>query len=115
MRLDHVQLAIEKGSEEAHRAFWVGCLGFEEEAKPEALAARGGLWVRQGDLQVHLGVEEPHRPALKAHPAFAVADISALAERLEGYQVNWDDAIPGLRRFFTSDPSGNRIEFLEEQ
>ncbi|MFQ6546424.1 VOC family protein [Aestuariibius sp. 2305UL40-4] len=115
MRLDHVQLAIEAGSEDAHRAFWVGCLGFEEEAKPQALAARGGLWVRHGDVRVHLGVEDLHRPALKAHPAFAIADIEALAERLEAYPVDWDDAIPGLRRFFTADPSGNRIEILEER
>jgi len=24
----------------------------------------------------------------------------------------WDDAILGLRRFFASDPFGNRLEFL---
>jgi len=29
-----------------------------------------------------------------------------------GAAVAWDDRIPGRRRFFTSDPWGNRIELL---
>ena len=37
------------------------------------------------------------------------------AERLEeaGYPVQWDDLIPGRRRFYTADPFGNRLELLE--
>jgi hypothetical protein len=31
-----------------------------------------------------------------------------------GHEVVWDDAIPGLRRFYASDPVGNRIEFLQD-
>jgi hypothetical protein len=27
--------------------------------------------------------------------------------------VNWDDDLPGHRRFFRHDPVGNRLEFLE--
>jgi hypothetical protein len=26
--------------------------------------------------------------------------------------VQWDDAIPGTRRFYTTDPWGNRIELV---
>jgi hypothetical protein len=26
--------------------------------------------------------------------------------------VTWDDAIPGLRRFYAEDPFGNRVELL---
>jgi hypothetical protein len=26
--------------------------------------------------------------------------------------VQWDDAIPGTRRFYTADPWGNRIELV---
>ena len=38
------------------------------------------------------------------------------ANRLEaaGAPVEWDDRYPGLRRFFTADPFGNRIEILSE-
>jgi len=27
--------------------------------------------------------------------------------------VEWDESIPGVRRFFTFDPWGNRVELLE--
>ena len=30
-----------------------------------------------------------------------------------GAPVTWDDKIPGLRRFHTSDPVGNRLEFQQ--
>ena len=52
----------------------------------------------------------------KAHPAFCVQDIDALARRLEeaAFPAVWDDALPDRRRFYTSDPFGNRIEFIRE-
>ena len=114
MRLDHVQLAIPPGSEAQCRAFYVGALGWTEVPKPAVLAARGGLWLQVGTHQVHLGVEQDFRPARKAHPAFAVDDLDALAKRLEvaGVAVTYDDAIPGVNRFYIADPVGNRIEFL---
>ena len=117
MRLDHVQLAIPAGAEEACRAFYCDVLGWTEVAKPLALQqARGGLWLEAGDGQLHLGVEEDFRPARKAHPAFAVADLEGLADRLRlaGSPVSFDDAIPGLRRFYTEDAVGNRLEFVDD-
>ena len=114
MRLHHVQLAIPAGSEAEHRAFWT-LLGLRERPKPRALAARGGLWLVGGTAEIHLGVEEPHVPARKAHPALAVPNLDRVAERLDaaGHAPLWDDGIPGLRRFYVQDPSGNRIEILE--
>lgn len=115
--LHHVQLAIPAGSEEECRAFWGGVLGLEELAKPPVLAARGGCWFRGGELEVHLGVEDPFAPAAKAHPGILVAGIDALAERLEshGVDVRWDDDFPGMRRFYAADPFGNRLEFLQRR
>ena len=54
-------------------------------------------------------------PALKAHPGLAVDDVDALAAAVEasGAPVRWDDALPGLRRFHTGDPVGNRLEFQQ--
>jgi len=51
----------------------------------------------------------------KAHPAFAVAQITLLADILKAndHAVLWDTSIPERRRFFTTDPVGNRIEFME--
>lgn len=113
-RLDHVQLAMPAGQEDAARAFFGGLLGMEEEAKPESLASRGGCWFRAGAVALHLGVEADFRPQRKAHPALGVADLDALAQRLQaaGHEVLWDDAIPGVRRFYAADPFGNRIEFV---
>jgi len=112
--LDHVQLACPAGSEDALRSFYVGLLGMTEVPKPPALAARGGAWFRAGSAEVHLGVEEPFRPALKAHPGLVVDDVDALARRLSdaGHDVRWDDAVPARRRFHTDDTVGNRVELL---
>ena len=111
---DHVQVAIPAGSEDAARSFYGALLGLEELTKPAALAGRGGCWFASGSAVLHLGVEEPFRPAGKAHPAFMVTDPDAVAAGLdaEGYPVHWADEIPGVRRFHTSDPFGNRIEFI---
>lgn len=85
-------------------------------AKPAQLAARGGCWFVCGESALHLGVESDFTPARKAHPAFLVSGLSALAARLAslGYPVTEDLPLEGYRRFYTADPFGNRIEFLEE-
>ncbi|HEX4296452.1 MAG TPA: glyoxalase, partial [Devosia sp.] len=76
----------------------------------------GGLWLRSGEDELHLGVEDDFRPARKAHPAFVVADLDAVARRLTaaGAEPAFDDAIAGVRRFYVADAVGNRLEFMEE-
>lgn len=110
VELDHVQVAAPPGCEAAARAFYGELLGLEEVEKPASLKGRGGVWFQQ----LHVGVEEDFRPARKAHPALRVSDIDALATRLTtaGKRIEWDDALPGIRRFYTSDPWGNRVELL---
>lgn len=116
MRLHHVQVSCPAGGEDAARRFYGELLGLPEVAKPPALAARGGCWFRGPEVEVHVGVEAPFRPARKAHPAFVVRreELDALADRLAdaGYPVDWDDDLPGYRRFYTADGSGNRVELL---
>jgi hypothetical protein len=92
-------------------------LGLEELEKPEPLRSRGGAWFALGDgRQLHVGVEEPFFPAGKAHPAFRLptGELDELAERLEaaGKRLEWDDSLPGVRRFYTADPWGNRLELV---
>ena len=114
--LDHVQMVAPPGCETHARRFFGDLLGLLEIEKPEALTGRGGVWFRVGAQQLHVGIEQDFTPARKAHPALHVeaAALDSLAERLEdaGATVAWDAAIPGIRRFYTEDPWGNRIELL---
>ena len=114
--LDHVQLAMPRGREDAARSFYTGLLDMTELAKPPALAARGGCWFASGAAVLHLGVEEPFAPARKAHPALLTDDLDGLSASLSGAGyacVQADGEIPGVRRFHTRDPFGNRVEFQQ--
>lgn len=115
MHLHHVQVSGPAGCEDDMRAFYGGVLGMVEVDKPEALRARGGAWFRAGTAELHVGIEDEFTPARKAHPGIAVADIEKLAEVVgrAGAPVAWDENIPGLRRFHTTDPVGNRLEFQQ--
>ena len=120
MRLHHVQVAIPAGGEELARRFYVEGLGLAEVEKPERLRTRGGLWVRSPEgAEVHLGVEEPFRPARKAHPALVLDDVTALdaaAQRLAGLGFEVDHGergtFPGHLRCHAFDGHGNRVELL---
>ncbi|MFJ9410623.1 VOC family protein [Streptomyces sp. NPDC101393] len=113
--LDHIQLAAPPGTEDALRAYYVGVLGMTETLKPAPLAARGGCWFEAGTAHLHLGTDPAHHPSAKAHPGLSVTSIDALAARLTaaGAPVTWDHDLPGRRRFYSTDPAGNRLEFLE--
>jgi catechol 2,3-dioxygenase-like lactoylglutathione lyase family enzyme len=112
--IDHVQLAIPAGGEERARAFYGDLLGLPETPKPAELAARGGAWFESAAIRVHLGVEEPFHAARKAHVAFRVDDVAALAARARtaGFEVIEDARVPDVERVFIFDPFGNRLEFL---
>lgn len=125
MKLHHVQVACPPGGEDAARAFYVAGLGLVEEAKPEPLRGRGGLWLRHRDsagavvAELHVGVEEPFAPARKAHPALlleSVAALDAVAGRLTalGFPVEAGErhTFPGYERLHTADAHGNRVELL---
>ncbi|MFE7763153.1 glyoxalase [Streptomyces sp. NPDC057438] len=113
--VDHVLLAAPPGAEDRLRAYYVGVLGMTEIPKPPALAVRGGCWFGAGAAILHLGVEPGFRPPRKAHPGLRVRGIDAYAARLAGHGVPviWDEELPGHRRFYSEDPVGNRLEFLE--
>ena len=113
--IDHIQLAAPKGSEETARKFFKNILGFDEVEKPEELKKRGGVWFEFGNYQIHIGIEEPFYPAKKAHPAFEIENIEELKKHLvtNSIDVIEDDKLPGAKRFYISDPFGNRMELLE--
>lgn len=113
--IEHIQLAMPAGEEEAARGFYAGVLGLTEVPKPPELAKRGGAWFENGSVRVHLGVEESFHPAKKAHPAFLVDDLDLLVTQLNeaGVANEWDTKLPGFRRTYISDPFGNRIELMQ--
>jgi catechol 2,3-dioxygenase-like lactoylglutathione lyase family enzyme len=70
LRLHHAQITIPLGAEDQARAFYCQVLGMEEIAKPQSLRSRGGLWLKLGDIQIHVGTEPGvDRYATKAHLA----------------------------------------------
>ncbi|SCF31997.1 Catechol 2,3-dioxygenase [Micromonospora marina] len=116
MMIHHVLLACPRSSEDVSRSFCTGLLGFTEKPNPRpsppaAVAGSPGMtpnctWASRTTSA---------RPARKAHPALLRPDLDELAARLDaaGHTVTWgDDEIPGMRRFHTYDPHGNRLEFL---
>jgi predicted enzyme related to lactoylglutathione lyase len=103
------------GGEEQAVAFYEGVLGIPRVPKPAQLAARGGCWFESGALKVHLGVEADFRPATKAHPAFIVDDLAALARTISeaGGAVVEGEPLDGYVRAHVQDPFGNRIELMQ--
>jgi catechol 2,3-dioxygenase-like lactoylglutathione lyase family enzyme len=114
--VDHVQITIPPGAEEAARAFYCGLLGLPEVGKPASLRGRGGLWLQVGDRQVHLGVEDGvNRRATRAHVAYVVSDLEHWRAILSARGIEILDGvpIPGCERFEFRDPFGNRVEFMQ--
>jgi catechol 2,3-dioxygenase-like lactoylglutathione lyase family enzyme len=113
---DHVQLLMPTGGEAAARRFYGELLGLREVAKPEELAPRGGCWfVGVGGTAIHLSVDQRFIAAHKAHPGLIVVDLEAARRSLlkGGARIVEDDSGLGVRRCYTEDPFGNRIELIE--
>jgi catechol 2,3-dioxygenase-like lactoylglutathione lyase family enzyme len=115
LALDHVQVAITPGGEDAARRFYSAVLGMPEVPKPATLAGRGGVWFACGAQQLHCGVEETVAPS-RRHPALRTDDLDTIRARLEaaGFPIRTDAELPGYRRFYTEDPFGNRIECIQK-
>ena len=112
----HVQLAIPPDGEDRARKFYGELLGLRELPKPESLRARGGAWFECGMQEIHCGLEEPIAPS-RRHPAFLVSGLEELRARLEaaGTATQDERQLPGFRRFYATDPFGNRLEFMERE
>ena len=116
--IHHLQLCAPPDCENAARTFYGELLGLREIEKPPELKRRGGVWFELEDgRQIHIGVEQDFIAARRAHPAFVVVNLDTLRARIEhaGYKTTSDDLFIGYRRFYTNDPFGNRIEFVEPQ
>ncbi len=113
--VDHVQLSMRADDTDAMRDFYLDVLAMIEVEKPHALKARGGFWVKAGMMNIHFGVDDSFVAQKKPHIALGTDDLDNLAARFEqrNLAVTWDTKIPDIRRFFSVDPAGNRIELME--
>ena len=116
VQLDHIQLAMPEGGEDAARRFYRNLLGLREVEKPDNLKRRGGCWFEKGSIKLHLGIEAGFQPARKAHPAFLVSDLPSLVGKLAkaGATARRDEPFEGYDRVYFDDPFGNRIELMEK-
>ncbi len=113
--IHHAQITIPRGFEEEARSFYCGTLQLKELEKPDILKARGGLWLKVGDGEVHIGTEDGvDRQATKAHLAYEVSDLAFWRSRLtdEGVEIFESVPVPGFERFEFRDPFGNRVEMI---
>ena len=114
--IHHVQITVPRGAEPQAKAFYCGVLGLPEVEKPDSLKGRGGLWIKVGDRDVHIGTEDAvDRTKSKAHVAYEVTDVAAWRRKLGAAGVEPLDSVPieGFDRFEARDPFGNRIEFIQ--
>ena len=117
LRVQHAQITIPKGAEDAAREFYCGVLGLKEIPKPESLQGRGGFWLGIGAFQVHIGTEDGFdRTKTKAHVAYEVEDLEGWRSKLSENDIKIIEGIPipDYNRFEFRDPFGNRVEFLEK-
>jgi predicted enzyme related to lactoylglutathione lyase len=112
--IDHVQVTVPPDLEEACLVFYGQDLGLVRVEKPAALAGRGGAWFQIGMVQLHVSLEEgAGAVASKRHVCLMVDNLEAAQQALTevGCDIVPEDTQPdGLRRFFTFDPAGNRLE-----
>ena len=119
--LDHVNLLIDSSDDALAmaRGFYEELLGLEPLQRPANTdSGQPGAWYQCGVQQLHLTTEKDASAVNKKsrrHPAFRVADLEALRERLTkaGVEIIAGNRFPGQERFFVRDPWGNRLEFVE--
>jgi glyoxylase I family protein len=111
-RIDHV--AIDITDVPRAKSFYGGLLGLQEIPRPTSFTF-GGAWYKIGPEVLHLVSREEKYPEAGHHFCLWVQDVQKTAEVVggAGYPVVWDTKykIPGIDRFFTRDPDGNRVEF----
>lgn len=115
--LDHIQIAIPPEQEAIARKFYIEVLGFVEVPKPASLANRGGCWLEQGNIKLHLGVDNDFHAARKAHPALLTDNLNKLIDHCKatGCELQHDVPLPGYDRIHLFDPFGNRIELMQKK
>jgi len=112
-RINHIHICAPPERLDEARRFYADVIGLKEIRRPNVFA-EPGHWFAIGDIELHIGVEDP-LPVTIRHSAFEVGDLNAARTQLEkhGITINEEPVIPGRVRFSFLDPFGNRMELME--
>lgn len=106
-RLAHVNLRVER-LDDALR-FYSDVLGLPRVTRKDAEGR--GAWLAVGDAEIHLTEDPAPQPLSKRHVALEVDDLPAARAAVVGAGFAVEKEEPGVR-FWTRDPSGNRLEIV---
>jgi catechol 2,3-dioxygenase-like lactoylglutathione lyase family enzyme len=119
MRLQHVGITFPPGQADVIRGFYGGVVGIPEMPVPAEVADEGWVWFATSDegIELHF-IPRPLAPDPERvhHFCLQVDDLDALRARVTAFGSATFEAgaeIHGRRRFFTRDPVGNLVEFIE--
>ena len=113
-RVDHFHICVPPEQLDQARDFYTKIIGLEQIERPHHLFSSAGYWFNIGNVQLHIGVEEPMRRTIR-HTALEITDVEAALKHLQdnGMEILEEPVIPGRKRFAFIDPFGNRIELLQ--
>jgi catechol 2,3-dioxygenase-like lactoylglutathione lyase family enzyme len=112
VRLDHVLITIPPNTREEARKFYTETLLLKEILGTHP---NGALWLKLGDIELHIREESGHQSDSARHPAFVVKNLVASKDFLLkiNIEINFSSMIEGRDRCFFRDPWGNRFELIE--
>ncbi len=110
--IDHVAIEICERDAPACERFWA-LLGFARVQPPQALAARA-VWMRSGDMTVHLLFADDPVVAPSGHIAVVAREYDATLEALRaaGFVPEPRNEYWGSPRCFVRCPAGHRVEVM---
>ena len=106
LKITHVNLRVARIDEGVR--FYGDVLGLERVTRGETQG--NGAWFRMGEHEVHLTDDATRQPPSNRHFAVIVQDLAEARRAVTagGAVIEKEES----RRFWTRDPSGNRIEFV---
>lgn len=110
--INHVQLGFPAGRHAQLRHFYSELLGLSEVGVGDGKTLRFQAGTQRIDL---VPVQDWRPPQQQPHLALEVRNLQGLRAKLSdaGLAVDESRLLPGHLRFYTQDPAGNGLEFLE--
>ncbi len=116
--LNHVNVSVRSGAEEAAKHFYNSVLGLKQIPKPEGSRVSVGAWYQLAGVQLHLSVEDGagDNSISTRHVCIMVEDLIRAEQRLRDAEVEIlpdERPVRGWLRFYVRDPGGNLIEIAQ--